>query len=286
MNILLAVNAKYLKPAMTLIQSLYDNEDASIHIYMLHSSLSDNDVAKLKRFTDERKVGLTVIKVNGEMLGDMPLSHHFSIETYYRFFAQSLLPDSVDRILWMDSDMIVNRSIGEFYNQSFDGNLLCVCESINKNPKELLVKLELPLNSKYFNAGIILFDLKAIRESIDPEAYFDYIRANREKITWLDQDVLNVFYNTKSKFCPTYIYNNQFFSETVFSKEELTAMELTVSVYHYIGAIKPWQYKYENDLFKLYWKYALKSEGVIRYFVFKMCRFMRSLYRGIRSKHQ
>lgn len=268
MNMLIAINSKYLVAAKVMLTSLFENNrmTSDIAVYLLHSNLSSQEISILRQLIENKyKRKLTEIHVEQEQFETFPISHHFTIETYYRFLAQSILPKKVERVLWLDVDMIVKASIKELYEQNFEDKYLVVCQSINKHPEQLLEKLNLPKESKYFNAGTILFNLKKIRENITEETYFKYIEQNRERITWLGQDVLNAIYNQKVKIVKNQSYNRQIFSEDKFSKDEMNEVKDNTAIIHYIGPCKPWDFRYQNGLKKYYWRYALKSEGLGEY---------------------
>lgn len=261
MNILIAINSNYLIPAKVMLTSLFENnKEEEINVYLLHSSLSEKEVYILRKHIEENYNGkLNDIFVDKQNFEGLPINHHFTVETYYRFLAQSILPDNVERILWLDADMIIKKSLKEFYYQDFEENYVVVCESINKNPKELLRKLDLPENSKYFNAGTILFNLKKVRKELKPYDYFEYIEKNREKITWLDQDVLNVLYNKKCKYNNYKIYNMQVFSDEYVDSKRIEDID-RAAILHYIGSVKPWDFKYMNYYDKYYWHYYKLSK--------------------------
>ena len=48
-----------------------------------------------------------------------------------------------------------------------------------------------------------------------------FLEENREKIVWLDQDVLNIVFADDKKLLEQQVYNFTFFSDTLFSKDEL-----------------------------------------------------------------
>lgn len=264
MNILIAINDGYFKPARVMLTSLCENNSFEKHqIYLLYSELSEKNIRLLRECLAQYGSELIDIYVDKEKFEGLPTSHHFTIETYYRFLMQSMVPESLDRILWLDADMIVKGNIKEFYYQDFAGNNVVVCQSINSNTAPLLKKLCLKEETVYFNAGIILFNLNQIRKCITPNVYFEYARDNADKITWLDQDVLNVIFADTKKVADYKIYNLQHFSDTKFDKEALKSMENENCVLHYIGHIKPWHYKFTNKTLKYYRRYAKRYEGII-----------------------
>lgn len=284
MNVLIAINSNYLVPARVMLTSLFENNDEFINIYLLHSNLNKSEIEMLRYCVEEQYKGkLYPILVDKKQFDGFPISHHFTIETYYRFLAQSILPNDIDRILWLDADMIVNRSIKELYYQDFEDKYIVVCQSINKNPEKLLKKLGLKEDSKYFNAGTILFNLEKIRKNINPMTYFEYIQNNKDRITWLDQDVLNAIYSEKSKYVDYRIYNMQTFSGEKIDKVSTEIIDNNTAIIHYIGGCKPWNFRYNNYCLKFYWKYAKKSEGYIEYMKFKVLNNMYIIIKKLRG---
>lgn len=272
MNILISINSNYLFPALAMLTSLLTNNSVKTNIYLLYNDLKDDEIDLLEKGIEKFDATIFRILVDNTQFINFPLSHHFSIETYFRFLAQSLLPSKVDRVLWLDADVIVNNSITDFYYQDLKGYYVSVCESINKEKNVLLKKLELPEDSNYFNAGVILFNLELIRKEIKPNVYFDYLINNKNKITWLDQDVLNVIFNKKIKYNDSDIFNFQIFSTTEDKPSDFKEKLNNASIIHYIGNVKPWHYKYQNNAYKNYWKYALIIMGKTPYIKFLILR--------------
>ncbi len=260
MNILVSSNENYFYPLLVSLYSLFvNNLDERHHVYFVHGGISDACLQIMKRFVERGgRASLITRKVNESEFSEFSISHHFSRETYYRFLAQTFIPEHEDRVLWIDADMIIKKSLKDFYYQDFADNYLVVCPSINKNADELLRKLECPEGTVYFNAGILLFNLRKIREDITLDSYYQYFRKHESQITWLDQDILNGMYAKKTKVAQNRIYNYQFFNETKFQPEELKYIADNTAVLHYIGSVKPWHVGYNNPLRRYWYAYARK----------------------------
>lgn len=257
MNILIAINNGYYNPAKVMLTSLCINNRFENHsVYLLYSELDSEKIDDLKKALRRYHCEVNPVYVDKDRFEGLPLSHHFSIETYYRFLMQTMVPDTVSRILWLDADMIIKGSLKEFYYQDFEDKCIAVCKSINKDPDSLIKKLCLPAGTPYFNAGTILFNLEKIRKEMDPEVYFEYAKNNPEKITWLDQDILNAVFFDKKKVHDYKLYNFMHFSGTNFSDEEKRIIDNETVVLHYIGSVKPWNPKYVGYTYKYYKKYA------------------------------
>lgn len=265
MNILLSANEKYYIATKVMLASLLQNNSFEKHIiYFMYTSIPEKKIHALKHFVEQdNRASFVPIYVSKKCFLDLPINHHFSIETYFRFLAQEVIPDTEDRVLWLDVDMIVHKSIKDLYYLDFEGNYLIVAKSINKNPQELLDKLGCPYGTVYFNAGMILFNLELMRNTMTPKDFFVYYENNKDRITWLDQDILNAMFALKTKVVDYRVYNYQMFCNTVFSHDECEKIKYHTAIFHYIGENKPWHLHYGN-CFGAYWKYYAKKSLTLR----------------------
>lgn len=302
MNILMGINTKYLMPARVMLTSLLENTREEVKIYLLYNSLEKSAIQSLSEYLCKKyHAELIAIFIDMKDFKEFPLSHHFSVETYFRFLAPTRLPKDVLRVLWLDSDIIIKKSIDEFYNTDFQGNCLVACESNAqfKEPEKhsrFKMKLGLREESIYFNAGVILFNIEKIREEYNQNVFFDYMEKNKDKITWLDQDVLNVIFCDSTKILNSKIYNNHFFNSTRFTKKQLNEIKKETVILHYIGDIKPWQIQCSNPLASYYRKTAIKVKGYPYYYGITVCswfyllwqtilNFLRSIRKKIKQVH-
>lgn len=272
MNILVSANDQYIFPLKVMLTSLLEtNNFEHNNIYFIYSSVQQCNVDDIRQYVEEN-FDATVVPhlINSDDFREFPVSHHFSIETYYRFLAQNIIPQTEDRVLWLDADMIVKKSLKEFYYQDFQRKHLVVCKSINKNPQMLLDKLQCPPGTVYFNAGTILFNLNLIR-NITLKDYYQYFIENKSRITWLDQDILNGMFALKTKIDDFKIYNMQMFSEDIFSTDEKRHINKDTAIVHYIGSVKPWHSCYKNSCSKYWIQYAKKVWTPQEYLVF-LCK--------------
>ena len=131
MNILLAFNSNYYMPALVLLQSLLVNNRwcRDIRVYVLYADLKPEEMERFSRLAEESGIAKAVfLPVGADRFQDAPLHLKWiSRETYYRLLAQEMLPVDVERVLYLDVDMIVLGSLEAFYNQDFEGKLLVAC---------------------------------------------------------------------------------------------------------------------------------------------------------------
>ena len=284
MNILVSSNKKYLKPLEVMLYSLSKNTTSKeIKVYFVNATLNEKTIRSFKDFFKNIKnISLQVINVNKEIFKDLPLIEHISLETYSRLLLIDLIPKEIDKILWLDADIVINQNIDDFYNIDLKDFYGAVCESINDKSYKLLEKMGLDKSQRYFNAGVILFNLKKMREDFASDYFLNYARENIEKITWLDQDILNVTIGKNCMFCDYKLYNFMHFTNTNIRKKDLDFAVKNTVVFHYIGSIKPWNYKFVGKTKDIWLTWAKKSKAYSSLFFLKY-KLSEFCYRGIKS---
>ena len=264
MNILLAPNNYYVMPSIVLLQSLFDVTEEQLDIYLMHSSLSDENLKKLEKFIKNHGGKFHPITVSAQALGDAHVSGHITLETYYRLFAQDLLPVELERVLYLDADIIVMGSLKEFYYMPFENTdagpcyyVVCEGPGVSKRAREVYDNLDIPYEYPYFNAGVLLINLSLLRENFDTKMSLEYIRRKGENLSNHDQDTLNALFYDKVKYVDWHIYN-QSILHIKDSKE--AKMRLNhAKIIHYAGPDKPWNYTYFSWYFNEFWKNACRA---------------------------
>lgn len=257
MNIVLTLNDAYSKPVITMLTSLFMNNNLERHcIYLLYSvsNLQSSNIARIRQVVEKFGNELRLSPVDEALFRGFKVDHHFSVEAYYRFLVQSILPDEASRAIYLEADQIIKGDLSDFYYSDLGGKCVAVCQSINKNPGPLLSKLQLPPQTVYFNSGVILYDLARLRQTVPQSAYFDYLHEHQDCVTWMDQDVLNVIYADKKCIADYRQYNYMIFDNTQLTEAEQNEIETHTKIIHYIGAVKPWMPGYRGHVGE-YWRY-------------------------------
>ncbi len=260
MNILLAFNSNYYMPALVLLKSLLVNNQwcREIRIYVLYSDLKPGEIQRFSQVAEESGIAKAIfLPVGTDTFKDAPLHLKWiSRETYYRLLAQEMLPESVERVLYLDVDMIVMGSLEEFYHQDFEGKLLVACNRYGlggTDPKRL-EQLTLPRDTIYFNAGTLLYDLAGQRQQIDPNILYEYPVLFYQQLKYGDQDVLNAVFYGLTKYADWRIYNC-FDNNTTRQRQE-DRVRRSCKIFHYNGRGKPWTERYWGRMAWLFWDYA------------------------------
>ena len=274
LNVFFAINDAYVEPAKTMLQSLLVNNDIFVKAYLLHKHLSREKVEDLKCFVSSHGHGrLIEIQIPESSFNDAPKLKWWSEETYYRLLASDLIPE--DRALWLDADVIVNKSITDFYSQDISDVYAVVCKGSNQTGKE---RLGLPESHVYFNSGVILYNLKLLRKRLDAQDIFDCLNQYKDKLSALDQDILNILFSEHICYADEQIYNHETLGFSVLTREEMNCIFHKACIIHFIGPLKPWNYKGANWADKLWWKYERQRGRTVQYVKYKILNFPTKLY--------
>jgi len=274
MNILTAINENWVVPARALIASIKDsNRKSNINIYILYLELSSSAIKQL--ISDETQLcKIILIKVKD---ADIIHINGAMTEMYLRLFASIILPQEIDRIMWIDADIVVTKPLQEFYEQPMnDYYYIASSEVGNLSGKRntRLKNLHLPEDFPYINSGVMMINLQEIRKV---ETWVEdinlYVQTTDSDLLYADQDIINVLFNAKGKvkvLKPPCFYNQRA-SKKYFRKP--------YAVLHYAGKDKPWITTGQRG-FLVWYKYAFKIQG-LRFHIIKL--FVQSIFNGLKK---
>lgn len=278
MNILIATDDNYVKYYKVMLTSLCENNpNTKVHVYVFYSEgLSQAGIESLKK--TERFFSIEFHFLYVDCFQDITMER-WSIETYFRVLALEL-PVDVERILWLDGDIIVNKSIEDFYHSDFEGNYFIACEdkgfSKGLNADEYK-RLGLSEDQIYVNAGVLLMNLKGLRKDYTTEQFLDYIYAHLEIMKYNDQSFLNKFFQGKIKVMDELKYNC-LVNAHHYKEEDRILNESCIL--HFAGSgQRPWNYKFRKHYAsavngEVWWKYARKCGWEKEYYRWKILNWI------------
>ena len=313
MNILLCFNDKFVSLARILIISLMCHHE-ELHIYVGYFDLNEANRQGLKELVEGSLSGANLPWDNGDYakkhakrsidfvhfdsksLGSIVSSDvsRWSLDTWTRCFIWEQIP--VDRLLYLDADMIVKANIEQFYYDDLQGKPLKACPDSTCYDNTFWKHRHIERfqqthgfangpSSPYVNAGVMLFDLKTMREEGDSAVKFlDFISKLKAPLEFNDQDFLNLYYDGRIKMGDPYKYNcmvpplsqvprrflsplkNVTFSEMPYPRSEAdcpvshqgtTYDPARIRIIHYSCVNKPHQAFYRHKFANIFWHYAL-----------------------------
>lgn len=267
MNLLVTLNEAYLPYLNTLLSSvIYHNSNTYFTVYLLHTSIREETVGETKRILGECGE-LVMIEADGHGLDDAPTTDRFPKEMYYRIFAAKYLPESVDKVLYLDPDIIVNGSLRELYEMPI-GNYYFAAASHNGVMMRLFngIRLNLKCGCPYINSGVLLINLKLLREEQKLDDVFKYIQKKRRRLLLPDQDVISGLYGERIYKLDSHIYNmtdrHYRFNRLFGKRRDFEWYKNNTVIFHYCGKNKPWKEDY-SGVFGVFYKDTLARMGLV-----------------------
>lgn len=264
-NICFVVNSKYINQLIiTLTSIFYNNAEDSFKVFILHSDLKYEDINKLDQIDKKTNDEIILIKVNDDCLGDVPiLRNDFNKTPYYKLLIPELIPKNINRILYLDVDIVVNGNIKELYYLDINDKFIAAVPDpiINKNDKEYKRRLGMSEEDNYFNSGVLLFDLNNFRKEYTLEKALKYIQINGQYFKFHDQEVLNgMYFKQFYTLDETYNYITMYRSPIDFIKHYIIDLrDKNENIIIHFANLKPWNTNYIGKYEKYFWKYAKMS---------------------------
>ncbi len=262
LEIAIAGDSNYLVPLTVLLASLFDsNPHAGITVNFLYldSAVSDSDLAALEAFVAGHGQRMRRLPVSERQLGRIPESRH-SKSTWLRLLLPELLPDAVDKVLYLDGDIVVCGDLAPLYRTDItDFYVAAVKDPTIVHGRAYCREVGIPDEAQYINAGVLLMNVDRMRRERITEAFFDHLHRHIDRLVANDQDVLNaVLWRAVKYVSPVYNYN--FWTERdvagqLFPAQEIAAVRRRPVIVHYIGPVKPWHYKSIHPKRALWWKF-------------------------------
>lgn len=262
MNVLICLNESYIEYYLVTLYSMMKNNE-NIALYIFHTdNLSENSINKIKKLSEKFSNKAFDIKVDIKNILDLP-NKEWPIEAWLRHMAISLLPPDIDRILYIDGDIIIKDSLLTLYNINMDD--YCYVATMDRpingkcgieRDEQRLAKLGMSKSNVYVNAGVLLINLKKIRKlKYSQEDFWRYARIHMEDLMFPDQDLLNGMFAGKILVCDELIYNYQI---NTYTFEEAKAYLKNARIIHYTS-FRPWDVGYKRiRAGVIWWKYAIQ----------------------------
>jgi lipopolysaccharide biosynthesis glycosyltransferase len=194
LSIACAINSDYVLPLLVMLTSLKEHLRPSYQpvLYLIHRDVSEDLLAIISRLVETR-----AIVTSPESVAALPHHVNFPPEAAYPLLLAELLPETLDRILFLDADLLVLDDLAELWETSIGERVLgaapdaaipfCGSPRGVKNRG----KLGIPEDAEYFNCGVMLIRLKEWRKRNVTRRAYGYLQDVGREVDFLHQEALN-----------------------------------------------------------------------------------------------
>lgn len=271
MNLIVTLDAGYMAPLRVMLFSLCKtNPQHEFDVYVLHSSLQEEHFAQLRETVTDN-CHIIDWKVQADKFAEIPFSERWPREACYRIFAAQLLPQHLDRALYLDPDMVILRDLEPLYTIDLEDFYFAAATHMFLSMQIFSqMRLKMPKGTVYINSGVMLFNLPVLRREQKEQDVYNYIQENRKRLFLFDQDILNAMYYMRTKEIDTKRFNlderyfNLFNINPWQGKLELDWVKQNTIIIHFCGKNKPWNEDYKGIFAELFYQPVTDAMGIER----------------------
>lgn len=268
LNILCASDDRYCPLCGIMLASLFEkNKDNDIIVYLLTEGLSRKNSEKLRTLAQSYNNRIEIKKCDMTMLKDCPIrpGDHVSLSAYLRIISPLVLPNDLEKILYLDCDIVVNKRLDDLWKTDVRNYSTAVV--IDAVIEDRGPRLKYKNADNYFNSGVMLINLQYWRQYQITTRCLDHIHENRDTLDLWDQDALNYILH-KSVILLPLRYNFQtlgLYTDNMLSSEIADTIKQGPVIIHFNTPSKPWNW------YLPYYPYMDKWNGYRKTSLWKNC---------------
>lgn len=255
-NIAFCINDNYVEQLIVVLWSIMKNltTGRDVNVWIVSSDMSDASKNYLRKLRlGFKNLHLNFLDIDAKELTQLPRTiDYISAETYYRYLLPNLLPN-IDKILYMDADIIVNGDISSLYDTDISKYYMAGGYDLYIDDIKYKSKIGFEQDELYVNAGVLLMNLKQMRTDNIPQKLIDTTKNMASKVKYQDQDIINIVCRGKIlEFDSIYNYT----SHNILKEKSKYKHAVVI---HYTGPNKPWLSDSNNPMRHLWRRYAKKA---------------------------
>lgn len=247
-------DANYAPHLAVLLKSIEANKGAE-HV-RVHAILDGVDASLFNQIRSTvPRLNIIAYNVAGHVALDLPPLLQISRATYLRLIITEVLPATIDRVLYLDIDMVVTCSLLALWQTDLQGHSCGAVEDPGVDADTFAQTYKLKGKGRYFNAGMLLINMQAAHRTSFLTRALNQLIAKPKMYEFADQDALNeqLWQNWLSLDAQ---WNYQ--REHLYKPEKyitLDPINKFPSIIHFTESQKPWKFNEWHPHAWLYWRH-------------------------------
>jgi lipopolysaccharide biosynthesis glycosyltransferase len=300
LNIVTQCDEHYVQHLSVMLLSLAEhNQHYVINAFVfIPQDMQEPILGKIRHSISDFSCNLHFIKANPKLVQSLKVFDHVTCATYYKLFMGELLPQDLQKVIYLDPDIVVRGRLDELWNFCHGQSIVGAVADFGAEVKpQIKSKLGLDPGESYFNAGVLLIDLNRWRQARVGSEAIAFAHCHADRISFADQCPLNWVLRGRWIKLPE-IWNLQTSSMVVgqqygFVNYSRAAKKkaMAAQIIHFSGFSKPWHYTNSHPFKRDYlaylsrtdWKHYRPPDYTLRNFVrknvYEFAPFMYRLYR-------
>ncbi len=269
-----AANNQYSKVLGISLMSFFDNNKdmRDVEVYIFSNGIYDENLKRLNALAGMYDRTIHIIDIREKLSNVNKRETSWDVSIYSRFFIPEILPEDIERVLYLDCDILVLEEISELFSFEFEKDKT-VYGVLDRYNVTAAARLDLK-DGIYINSGVLLIDIKAWRENQTSEE----LLAQCDKRVWQfpDQDIINYQLRGKIGILHPKYNVNKFTSvlpyeyaqklsyqdiDKYYSREMYEQAQKKPYIVHFSGSMfnRPWQKNSRQPYHEVWDEYFRKS---------------------------
>lgn len=263
-----AADENYAMPLAVTIRSLMENLDSQrrVILYIIDGGLKAFQKRRVMQSLDSDKIEVIWKKASNKLLKNLPISEKYPVSAYYRLLLPKIIPEHVQKIIYLDSDLVIQSDLGRLWDLEIKNYAALAVQDICHRYVAMThhisaEKFGIPENSKYFNTGVLVINLEKWRTDHIAERAIEVTRNNSESILFADQDALNIVLAGQwGELDPRWnqvhaVYDYDSWSESPYSETVFDNVVHHPHIIHFTTPPKPWSKGCQHPRKQLFFQY-------------------------------
>ena len=277
--VLCAADENYVKPLTVMLHSAASNLGTGrhLHVVLFDGGISEDSLSGIRESLLDLPISIDVLRPDLSQVKDLMTSHHITHTAYLRLMAARLLPESIEKVIYLDSDVLVVDDLSQMWEMDLQDNYCLAATDIAcpfvdarevtdpgySQAKPYLAaiapianwrELGIDGSANYFNSGVMVLNLQKWRQEGVEQRLFDCLRRNSKFIWCWDQYALNVVFAGKWGKLPlrwnqgAHVFEYPTEDHSPVDHRSFNAMRNQPAIIHYTTEWKPWDFESSHPL--------------------------------------
>jgi lipopolysaccharide biosynthesis glycosyltransferase len=193
-NVAFGLDATYLPHAGVVITSMIANAPgAHFRFLILHEGISAEDRSEFERCGSSHQ--FLWLRIEQSSVLAMAGKRHISRASYFRLMISELAPADMTRVIYLDGDLVISGDLRELYRTDLADHAIGAVADVGMDDRAFAERFGLAHQRLgYFNAGVLLINLAAIRQSGAFLKALDLLEMRKDEMEYSDQCALNLVF--------------------------------------------------------------------------------------------
>ncbi|MFC3024241.1 glycosyltransferase family 8 protein [Vibrio zhugei] len=242
-NIVLCSDENYAAYCAVVIVSALENTQTpeQFHFHLITPQFESQTKEKLETLVMSYGGQITIYEADTTFFSEINIDlGRFGIGALLRLFMDRYLPESCEKVIYLDCDLLILDDLTKLWRCDLKGNAVGAVSDLCS--PTAFAKRESP----YFNSGVLLIDILKWKSDDVSHRAVSFLRDASHDIKYLDQDALNHLYchqwtelNLRWNVQPA-IYSAHDKGFDYLDTHEVSTVIAKPAIIHFIGSVKPW----------------------------------------------